>query len=157
MLSQIKAPALEEFFFAMFPEEELTPQSDDKIYFEAESLLSQNKFDDVLRLYDFLISTAEMVNSEVYLARGTLHQCLGQHGKAVHDFTKVLSDEPLNTEALFRRGVSFRLLKFYEAAAEDFLTAREVEPGRAALSIDFNEMNRALFSQSQGAHFISMV
>jgi tetratricopeptide (TPR) repeat protein len=55
-------------------------------------------------------------------------QVCGEHDKALQDFTRVLEMQPTNARALFRRAFSFKALKCYEEAAEDFEAAREFEP-----------------------------
>ena len=102
-------------------------------------------------------STSHAVAPALYLERGIMNQCLGQHERAIADFTSVLSVDPLNTDAFFRRGVSLRLLKLYEAAAEDFLTAREIQPDDATFHLNFKDPNKHLFGEFTGEHFISMM
>jgi tetratricopeptide (TPR) repeat protein len=45
-------------------------------------------------------------------------QVVGQHERALQDFTRVLEMQPTNARALFRRAFSYKALKAYEEAAE---------------------------------------
>lgn len=125
-----------------------------KIFAEADVLLDKCDFNGALKLLDRMIFERDLADVDAHLTRGTLQQCLGRHEKAINDFTVVLKQEPLNTEALFRRGVSLRLLSLYEAAAEDFLTAQEIEPCRSIFCINFKE---TILPKKRGLHFLSMV
>ena len=52
-------------------------------------------------------------------------QITGEHEKALVDFSRVLEVQPTNARAMFRRAFSFKALKMYEEAAEDFEAAKE--------------------------------
>merc|ERR1719230_195209 len=47
-------------------------------------------------------------------------QVVGEHEKALHDFSKVIDMQPTNARAMFRRAFSFKARGMYEEAAEDF-------------------------------------
>jgi tetratricopeptide (TPR) repeat protein len=85
------------------------------------------------------------------------YQCLGQHEEATRDFTRVLETKPMHARAYFRRGLSLRLMGHYAAAADDFLTAHEIEPDRGEFVIDFKKPNEALFGFIAGDHFRDIV
>ncbi|GAX76756.1 hypothetical protein CEUSTIGMA_g4203.t1 [Chlamydomonas eustigma] len=61
------------------------------------------------------------------------HQATGNILKAVQGFNRVLSLQPKNAHALFRRGVAMKQLGKYEDAAMDVKMAQSWEPGNAAL------------------------
>ena len=56
--------------------------------------------------------------------RAKARQMLLQHREAISDFTEVLSSCPTSAHALLRRGLSYKALNEYVAAAEDIETAR---------------------------------
>ena len=58
----------------------------------------------------------------------------------MQDFTRVLEMQPTNARALFRRAFSFKALKCYEEAAEDFEAAREFEPEDPRLVINYRKI-----------------
>lgn len=67
-------------------------------------------------------------------------QVIGEHEKALEDFTRILELQPTNARALFRRGFSFKALKLYEEAAEDFEAAKEFEPDDPRLVINYRKI-----------------
>jgi len=72
--------------------------------------------------------------------RAKLHQHAGMHSAAIADFSVVIERQPRNSFAMFRRGLSFRVLQDYERAADDFEGARRQSPEIAAFKIHYGEM-----------------
>jgi len=72
--------------------------------------------------------------------RAKLRQHAGMHYDAISDFSVVLERQPGNSFAMFRRGLSHRVCKNYENAAEDFEGARKLNPETAAFKIHYREM-----------------
>ena len=94
---------------------------------------------------------------EKYMKRAILYQCRGEHERAIGDLTAILTNHPLHTEAMFRRGISLRLLKQFDAAAEDLVTVEEIEPNRQNLRFDYTNPTLRLFGSMSGPHFMSIV
>ena len=69
-----------------------------------------------------------MGSNPVLLGLGIKQQGLGWHTKAVESFSSVLEDDPLNVEALFRRGISLFRLGLFDLCSEDFSIATEIAP-----------------------------
>ena len=69
-----------------------------------------------------------------FRSRADNAQVCGEHDKALQDFTRVLEMQPTNARALFRRAFSFKALKCYEEAAEDFEAAREFDASEEAVA-----------------------
>ncbi|EEQ97725.1 tetratricopeptide repeat protein, tpr, putative [Perkinsus marinus ATCC 50983] len=53
---------------------------------------------------------------------------------------EVLRWQPLNSRALFRRAFSFKALKMFDEAAEDFEAARELEPDDIRFVVDYKKI-----------------
>ena len=72
---------------------------------------------------------SENIKSNLFsseLDDGVRLQQLGSHEEAISAFSKVLELDPLNVDALIRRGESLRKLGLFDMSAEDFMTADEV-------------------------------
>jgi len=69
-------------------------------------------------------------------------QVIGEHDKALIDFTHVLDMQPTNARAMFRRGFSFKAKGLYEEAAEDFEAAKEFAPDDARLVINYRQVHQ---------------
>ena len=69
--------------------------------------------------------------------RAKCSQVVGNHAESIIDFTRVLEMQPTNARALFRRGFSYKALKKYTEAAEDFEAAKEIEPDDPRLVLDY--------------------
>jgi tetratricopeptide (TPR) repeat protein len=67
------------------------------------------------------------------LSAVTTFQASGNFCKAIEGFNRVLSLQPRNAHAMFRRGVTWKQLGKYEDAAKDVKVAQSWEPGNAAL------------------------
>ena len=52
--------------------------------------------------------------------RAKTYQMIGDHENAVKDFTTVISKNPRNAHAYFRRAFSHKALKNYDAGVNDF-------------------------------------
>ncbi|CEL99774.1 unnamed protein product [Vitrella brassicaformis CCMP3155] len=68
-------------------------------------------------------------------------QVVGDHLHALEDFTRVLEVQPRNARALFRRAFSYKALKAYEEAADDFESAKEYEPSDPRLVVNYRQVH----------------
>ena len=55
---------------------------------------------------------------------------------ALKDFTEVIKYQPKNSHAYFGRAFTYKALKDYYKAAEDFEKARDLEPGNPKLVVN---------------------
>lgn len=62
------------------------------------------------------------------------------HEKAVLDFDVVIKKNPKNAHAYFRRAFSHKMLGQYEAAAEDFESAKNLDPDNPKLVINYKKL-----------------
>ena len=124
---------------------------------QAETLIREGNLEAASMLCQTVFSCESAPDHSDYRIRGILYQCLGFHEKAVRDFTAILEKQPLNAELRIRRGKSFRLLKLYEGAAEDFLIANEIDPALSELSIQFKEPVDKLLPRWKEGNFMSVV
>ena len=113
-------------------------------------------FSRAIGIYSLILENAMIRDSSIYIKRGAVYQCLGDHERAVADFTHVISGEPTNIKALFRRGVSLKILRLYDAAAEDFMVSHELEPDSLKFNFDFKQHN-SLFDSQSGTHFLTII
>ncbi|KAF4738820.1 hypothetical protein FOZ62_000066, partial [Perkinsus olseni] len=67
-------------------------------------------------------------------------QMCGEHEKALRHFSEVLRWQPLNARAMFRRAFSFKALKMFDEAAEDFEAARELEPNDMRFVVNYKKI-----------------
>ncbi|KAF4653777.1 hypothetical protein FOZ61_008696 [Perkinsus olseni] len=67
-------------------------------------------------------------------------QMCGEHEKALRNFSEVLRWQPLNARAMFRRAFSFKALKMFDEAAEDFEAARELEPNDMRFVVNYKKI-----------------
>lgn len=76
-----------------------------------------------------LNQAAEIYRDEpdVYVQRGLAYQGLGNHAKAVADFSRVLRLDPESADALLHRGITYRIMGQYDKALEDFARLEESE------------------------------
>ena len=115
-----------------------------------------SEFSAASEIYTKIIASSPNVSPSVYIKRGTMLQCTGNHELAVADFTQVISLDSAATSAMFRRAISLRILRLYEAAAEDFMVVRELRPGLPLFEIDFTQPN-PLFTSAEGRVFLDLV
>ena len=66
------------------------------------------------------------------LAACQLH--LGQYDHVVSNCNKVLKMEPMNTKGLYRRAKALLAMKDFEAAREDLMKVKGVDPGNQAIN-----------------------
>ncbi len=59
-----------------------------------------------------------------YHERAKCYILLDQSKEALEDLNEVISQQPANAFAYFRRGLAFKFLKMYEESAENFMKAR---------------------------------
>ena len=73
--------------------------------------------------------------------RAKSRQMVGWHQEAVEDFTGVIKMNGGNAHAYFRRAFSQKALGKYEAAAEDFETARMLQPTNPHLVVNYSTLH----------------
>ena len=56
----------------------------------------------------------------VYLARGLVYQDMGNHSKAIDDFSDAIRNDEHLTEGYYYRGLSKSYARIYKEAIEDF-------------------------------------
>ena len=69
-----------------------------------------------------------------------MFQAASRHTEAIAAFSRVLSVQPGNAHALYRRGFTFRALGRYSEAAADFEAAKRSEPHNAALWLNYLDL-----------------
>ena len=62
------------------------------------------------------------------------------HKEAVQDFNVVIKKNPRNAHAFFRRAFSLKALKNYSEAAEDFETAKKLDPMNPMLVVNYKKL-----------------
>ena len=60
--------------------------------------------------------------------RAKAFQMIDEHEKAIEDFSLVIKKNPKNAHAYFRRAFSFKAIKKYTEAADDFEKAKDLDP-----------------------------
>uniref|UniRef100_A0A0G4IFW0 UDP-N-acetylglucosamine--peptide N-acetylglucosaminyltransferase SPINDLY n=1 Tax=Chromera velia CCMP2878 TaxID=1169474 RepID=A0A0G4IFW0_9ALVE len=68
-------------------------------------------------------------------------QAVGQHARALQDFSVVLDMQPSNARALFRRAFSYKALRAFEDAAEDFESARKFAPDDPRMVLNYQKIH----------------
>ncbi|EER06235.1 tetratricopeptide repeat protein, tpr, putative [Perkinsus marinus ATCC 50983] len=89
---------------------------------------------------EHLLSNHGPPRPHYYHEKAKALQNCGEHEKALKDFCEVLRWQPLNSRALFRRAFSFKALKMFDEAAEDFEAARELEPDDIRFVVDYKKI-----------------
>ena len=67
-------------------------------------------------------------------------ECVREAEAALDDFNAVISINPRNAHAFFRRAFAHKALGQYEDAADDFEKARELDPENPALAINYRNI-----------------
>ena len=62
-------------------------------------------------------------------ARARTLASMGQYDEAIAEYDRVLSSDPKDAKVLFRRGLTYYVMKNYPAALKDFDQAVRVKPG----------------------------
>lgn len=62
------------------------------------------------------------------------------HEKAVEDFSLVIKKNPKNAHAHFRRAFSYKALKRYAEAADDFEKAKELDPLNPKMVVNYKKL-----------------
>ena len=62
------------------------------------------------------------------------------HEKAVIDFNKVIKKNSWNAHAHFRRAFSYKALKNYSQAADDFEKAKELDPENPKMVVNYKQL-----------------
>jgi Tfp pilus assembly protein PilF len=65
---------------------------------------------------------------------------INYHAKAVDDFSSVIYQNPKNAHAYFRRAFSLKALKEFARAAQDFETARTLDPMNPQLLVNYKQL-----------------
>lgn len=65
---------------------------------------------------------------------------IGDHENAVLDFSYVISKNPKNAHAHFRRAFSYKLLKQYKEAADDFELAKKLDPLNPKMVVNYKQL-----------------
>lgn len=63
----------------------------------------------------------------VFLARGLVYQDMGNHSKAINDFSDAIKNDPHLIDGYFYRGVSKSYSKMFKDAIKDFERAQAEE------------------------------
>jgi tetratricopeptide (TPR) repeat protein len=75
-------------------------------------------------LPDFIKAVELLPNMDNIYQRGATYQAVGQHERAIDDFSRVISFEPSSAQAYFARSQSFRAIGDMESANRDHRTGR---------------------------------
>jgi tetratricopeptide (TPR) repeat protein len=75
-----------------------------------------------------LMLAAPSDKNNVYVIRGQYYNEFGQSQGAINDFTKVISADPDNFEALYSRAGAYETSTNYEAAMKDYQTLLKLSP-----------------------------
>ena len=75
-------------------------------------------------------------SAEAYTNRGGAYSNLGQHSRAIQDYTQALRLKPESAEAYTNRGVAYTGLKDYSRAMQDFDQAIRLKPDDAEAYTD---------------------
>lgn len=67
-------------------------------------------------------------------------QMIEEHEKAVEDFSSVIKKNPKNAHAHFRRAFSYKSLKMYSQAADDFEKAKELDPLNPKMVVNYKKL-----------------
>ncbi len=106
------------------------------------SFANLNKHLFAVPAFDEALKRVKMEEYPHYLhERAKSEQVIGEHEKALQDFSKVLQMQPDNARCYFRRGFSFKALRFYEEAAEDFEAAKECEPNDTRYVVNYRKLH----------------
>lgn len=62
------------------------------------------------------------------------------HESAVADFTHVISKNPQNAHAYFRRAFSHKQLRLYPEAADDFEKAKRLDPLNPKMVVNYKQL-----------------
>ena len=62
------------------------------------------------------------------------------HEKAVEDFTHVITKSPVNAHAHFRRAFSYKQLRRYQEAADDFEKAKKLDPLNPKMVVNYKQL-----------------
>ena len=82
----------------------------------------------------FIIFWTTPIPSKEYILynnSGFSYAELGEHEKAIEDYSKAIELNPKNAAVYNNRGISYRKLEEYKKAIEDYSKAIELEPGDA--------------------------
>mmetsp|Transcript_60465 Transcript_60465/g.141611 ORF Transcript_60465/g.141611 Transcript_60465/m.141611 type:complete len:681 (-) Transcript_60465:178-2220(-) len=91
-------------------------------------------------VYDQAIGLAKGDRPHYLHERAKSLQIIGEHQRALDDFSRVIDLQPTNARAMFRRAFSFKAESMYEEAAEDFEAAKEFAPDDPRLVINYRKV-----------------
>ena len=87
------------------------------------------KVDELSKLIDLEIGD---VDPSIYFERGLEYKNLGDHEKAIDDYTNAINKNPEHYGAYAERGFSYGILGDHSKAIDDFTQAIKVEPSPSA-------------------------
>ena len=80
---------------------------------------------------------------DVYHERAKALQLMRRYDDAIRDFTSVIERRPLNAHAFFRRAFAYKATGDYEKAADDFETAKLMDPTNPDLVVNYTTVHDA--------------
>lgn len=75
------------------------------------------------------------------------------HQRAIQDFDDVIQTEPHNVSAYFARGFSYKALKQFDQAVQDFHTAQKLNPNDERLTLNYAKISTIDYIQLQKPGF----
>jgi putative GTP pyrophosphokinase len=114
---------------------------------------SNHDLESAIALYDQLLGMQidRKVRGLVYNHRGMAYFALGQHQRALKDFSSAIGYDPQSDRGYANRGLCYRVQKKYAKALEDFTQAVKINPnrpdnyfGRAQTFYDLRRYGQAL-------------
>jgi ppGpp synthetase/RelA/SpoT-type nucleotidyltranferase len=114
---------------------------------------SNHELENAIVLYDQLLGMKldRKIRGLVYNHRGMAYFALGQHQRALKDFSSAINYDKESERGYANRGLCYRVLKRYEKALQDFNQALTINPhrpesyfGRAQTYFDMQQFDRAI-------------
>ena len=65
---------------------------------------------------------------------------INMHEEAVKDFNDVIKRNPKNAHAVFRRAFTYKALKKFALAADDFESAKNLDPINQKLVVNYKQL-----------------
>ncbi|OQS06804.1 hypothetical protein THRCLA_01162 [Thraustotheca clavata] len=87
------------------------------------------------------IDTAHQLHINYYHERAKVLQLEHYYEEAIQDFNQVLSVNPTNAHALFRRGFAFKAIGKHVDAAQDLQKAKQLDPHDPLLMVNFKDLH----------------
>ncbi len=114
---------------------------------------SNHELENAITLYDQLLGMKldRKIRGLVYNHRGMAYFAMGQHQRALKNFSSAINYDAESERGYANRGLCYRVLKCYEKALQDFNQALTINPhrpesyfGRAQTYYDMQEFDRAI-------------